>query len=129
MSVDNPEIKLKVEGAVRIKSTVLGEGLFFEESEFSLGAINDGFRLQKSGWRIFEVYGKTGFSFDNVNVYPDNDNQQQLGLENNRWSKLYVADINCSGDLSLSNLETPPPGADVVELVMDKATGKIYRKS
>ena len=121
--------KLDVNGSVQIKSAVMGEGLHFAGSEFSLGAVQDGFRLQKGGWRIFEVYGKNGFSFDNVNVYPDNDNQQSLGQENNRWANVHVSDIFCTGKLSLKNLETPPPDADLVELVIDKNTGKVYRKS
>lgn len=123
-----PEKKLDIDGSVKLKSSALGEGLFFADSDFSLGAVQDGFKLQKGGWRIFEVYGKDRLSFDNVDVYPDNDSQQSLGLNNNRWGTLHVVNISCSGTLSFSNLTTPPPGAKIVDLVMDENTGEIYRK-
>jgi len=124
----DPNHALEVNGSVKIKSSVVGTGLHFADSDFSLGAVEDGFRLQKGGWRIFEVYGKNGLSFDNVNVYPDNDQQQSLGLQGNRWADLHVVNIVCTGELSIGNLETPPPNAEIVDLVMDKNTGKIYRR-
>ncbi len=106
------------------------KGLFFEGSDFSLITVQeDGLKLQKGGWRIFEVYGKDRLSFDNVDVYPDNDEQQSLGLENNRWGKLYVKDILCTGEINIKNLEFPPPDAEIVDLVIDKNTGKVYKKN
>lgn len=124
-----PETKLDINGTLKLKASALGKALFFADSDFSLGATQGGFRLENGGWRIFEVTGKNRLFFDNVDVYPDNDKQQSLGLETNQWATLYVVDVSCSGGLSLTNLENAPPGTETVDLVADKRTGKIYRKN
>ena len=127
--------KLDVNGTLRVKSQFLGQGIYFVDTEYSMGdGVGDGdtdyqgFRLQKGNWRIFEVDGTTDFFFDNVNVYPDNDNSQSLGLKENRWSELHAADGFFTGSLNLANLTTPPQGVKTVDLVIDPQTGKVYLK-
>ncbi len=128
IGIDNPEKKLDINGPIRIKNTDQHQAIFFVDSDFTIGTEHDSFTLRKGGFRIIQVYGTNRLSFDNVDVHPDDDNQQSLGLENNRWKELHVADISCTGSLNLKNLETPPSGVQTVDLVMDPDTGKIYRK-
>ena len=135
----NPEHSLDINGTISIKSSAIGKGIFFINSDFSLGDGNHRFRLQRkldesTSLRIFEVLlsdiNKNGeFFFDNVDVYPDNDNNQSLGKNQNRWSELHAVDGYFTGTLNVSNLTTPPTGVETVDLVIDPNTGKIYRKA
>jgi len=134
----NPEHTLDVNGTIRIKSSALGKGIYFINTDFTLGDDVHRFRLQKNfqstSLRIFEVLlsdpnQKGEFFFDNVDVFPDDDNKQRLGKKKNRWSELHAAKGYFTEELNLANLNTPPPGIKTVELVIDPETGTIYRKS
>ncbi len=134
----NPNHTLDVNGTIRIKSSALGQGIYFINTDFSLGDGSHRFRLQRNfqstNLRIFEVLlsdinQKGEFFFDNVDVYPDDDNKQSLGKKENRWSELHAAKGYFTEGLNLTNLTTPPPGVNTVDLVIDPKTGTIYRKS
>jgi hypothetical protein len=146
VGVDKPVHTLDVNGTLRIKSTDTGFGLHFAGSEYSLGTKGaHSLILQKGNEsasvrdRIFEVILEYSadkstvvlkeFRFDNVDVFPDNDNAQSLGLPGNRWSQVHAVDAFFSGSLNVRNLGTPPAGVATVDLVVDPKTGKIYRKS
>jgi hypothetical protein len=146
VGTDKPDHTLDVNGTLRIKSTDTGFGLHFVGSDYAFGTKGSGsLILQKGGEktgirdRIFEVMLEISedrstvllkeFRFDNVDVFPDNDDAQSLGLPQNRWSELHVVDAFLSGSLNISNLSTPPAGVTTVDLVIDPSTGKIYRKS
>ncbi len=134
----DPAHKLDVNGTIRLRSSNLGEGLYFAKG-YSLGDGSQRFRLQRNFnpglvFRIFEVVlsdpdEKGEFFFDNVDVYPDDDNAQRLGTEDNRWSELHAAKGLFTEGLNLANLTTPPPGVSTVDLVIDPKTGTIYRKN
>lgn len=130
---------------IRIRSSDDGKAIYFADSNdenayeekdyYSMGALGpytadlqNKFKLQYGNWRIFEIRDKEDFFFDNVNVYPDDDNKQSLGLTNNRWKEVHAVEIMAE-KINLSNLETPPPGTQTVNLVLDPVTGKIYRKN
>jgi hypothetical protein len=146
IGTDKPAHTLDVNGTLRIKSTNTGFGLHFIESKYSFGTKGSHSLILQKGEentgirdRIFEVMLEFSedrstvllkeFRFDNVDVFPDNDNAQSLGLQANRWSQLHVVDAFCSGSLSIRNLSTPPAGITTVDLVVDPKTGRIYRKS
>lgn len=130
---------------IRIRSSSEGKAISFadekeeniceEKDYYSMGALGpytadlqNKFKLQYGNWRIFEVRNKDEFFFDNVNVYPDDDNQLSLGLSTNRWKEVHAVDI-VAEKINLSKLETAPPGTQTVNLVLDPTTGKIYRKN
>ncbi len=142
----DPTHTLDVNGTLRIKSTDTGFGLHFVGSDYSLGTKGShSFILQRGGEntgirdRVFEVMLEFSedrstvllkeFRFDNVDVFPDNDNAQSLGLKDNRWAELHAVDGVFSGSLNISNLTTPPANVQTVDLVVDPQTGKIYRKN
>ena len=50
----------------------------------------DLFRLEWENSRIFEVQDNTDFIFDNVDVYPDDDNTLSLGRDTKRWSSFHA---------------------------------------
>lgn len=134
----SPDHKLDIDGTIRIKSSSIGKGIYFINTDFSLGDGSHRFRLQRNfqstNLRIFEVLlndvGQKGeFFFDNVDVFPDDDNRQSLGKKENRWSELHAAKGHFTEGINLSNLSTPPPGVNTVDLVIDPQTGTIYRKS
>lgn len=137
IGTESPDHTLDVNGTIRIKSSALGKGIFFIDTDFSLGDGSHRFRLQRNfqstRLRIFEVLlsdpGQMGsFFFDNVDVYPDDDNQQSLGKKENRWSAVHATKGYFSEELVIDNLTSPPPGVQTVDLVIDPETGKIYRK-
>ncbi len=130
---------------IRIRSSSEGKAIYFAEEKeeqitedkeyYSMGALGpytadrqNKFKLQYGNWRIFEVRDKDEFFFDNVDVYPDDDNIQCLGKTNNRWKEVHAVDISAA-KLNLSDLETAPAGVQTVDLVLDPGTGKIYRKN
>jgi hypothetical protein len=143
VGLNNAAHTLDVNGTLRIRSTNTGFGLHFVGSDYSVGTKSGTFILQKGDGnairdRIFEVALEFSqdrstvvakeFRFDNVDVFPDNDNAQSLGLQGNRWSQLHAVNGFFSG-LTIENLSAAPPNAQTVELVVDRQTGKIYRKS
>lgn len=130
---------------LRIRSSEDGKAIYFadakeeniceEKDYYSMGALGPytadlqhKFKLQYGNWRIFEVRDKDQFFFDNVNIYPDDDNTLSLGMPNNRWKDVHAVEMTAE-KMNLMNLETPPPGTQTVNLVLDTATGKIYRKN
>jgi hypothetical protein len=130
---------------LRIRSSDDGKAIFFadqqdqnmcEEKEYyNMGALGPytadrqrKFKLQYGDWRIFEVRDKDQFFFDNVDVFPDDDNKQRLGLKSNRWKELNAVAIGADA-VNLYALEKPPAGTPTVELVVDPVTGRIYRKN
>jgi hypothetical protein len=141
---------LEIDGTLKIKSTDTGFGLQFFGSEYSLGVKGQNSVILQKGSdesgnrdRIFEVWLEysedrsqvisKSFLFDNVDVFPDNDDQK-LGKPENRWKELNAVNGSFSGhlnvgSLNMNNLRTAPDNAQTVELVMDKATGEIYRKA
>ena len=134
----SPQHKLDVNGTLRIKSNNMGEGVFFAKTKYALGDFSQQLRLQREVGgvvlRIFEIVlsdpnEKGSFFFDNVDVFPDDDNALRLGTEDNRWSELHAAKGHFTEGLNLTNLTTPPPGVSTVDLVMNPQTGKIYRKN
>ncbi|MBU1043168.1 MAG: hypothetical protein KJ915_02065 [Candidatus Omnitrophica bacterium] len=137
MSENNSEHALDVNGTIGVKSAALGRGIYFVNTDFSLGDDSHRFRLQRNfpgtNFRIFEVLlsdpnEKGEFFFDNVDVFPDDDNKQSLGKKDNKWSEVHAVKGNFTGGLNLANLTTPPPGVKTVDLVIDPETGTIYRK-
>lgn len=134
----SPQHKLDVNGTIRIKSNDMGEGIFFADTKYVLGDFSQQLRLQKEAGgvvlRIFEIVlsdpsEKGSFFFDNVDVFPDDDNALRLGTADNRWSELHAAKGHFTEGLNLANLSTPPPGVNTVGLVIDPITGTIYRKN
>jgi hypothetical protein len=144
VGLNNPLHTLDVNGTLRIKSTDTGFGLHFVGSDYCIGTKSGTLILQKGAAntgirdRIFEVALEYSadrsqvvakeFRFDNVDVFPDNDNGQSLGLPTNRWSELHAVNGIFSGSLNIRGLSTPPPGVQTVELVLDPKTGQVYRK-
>lgn len=134
----SPQHTLDVNGTIRIKSNDMGEGIVFSDTKYVLGDFSQQLRLQKEAGgvvlRIFEIVlsdpnEKGSFFFDNVDVFPDDDNALRLGTADNRWSELHAAKGHFTEGLNLANLSTPPPGVNTVGLVIDPNTGTIYRKS
>jgi hypothetical protein len=143
VATEEPSHTLDVNGTLRIKSTDTGFGLHFVGSEYSLGTKDSHSIILQRGEstgnrdRIFEVMLEYSpdrgtaifkeFRFDNVDVFPDNDNGQSLGLQQNRWSEVHAVN-GFLGSLNITGLTTPPPGVHTVDLVVDPRSGKIYRK-
>jgi hypothetical protein len=109
VGLDKPLHALDVNGTLRIKSTDTGFGLHFVGSDFSMGVKGSNRLILQKGSdaahvrdRIFEVALEISedrntvilkeFRFDHVDVFPDNDNAQSLGLQGNRWSQLHAVD-------------------------------------
>ena len=130
---------------IRVRSSSDGKAIYFADEKeesicedkdyYSMGALGPytadrqcKFKLQYGNRRIFEVRDKDGFFFDNVDVYPDDDDSQCLGLSENRWKEVHAVEI-LGAKLNLSDLETAPAGVQTVDLVVDPGTGKIYRKN
>ncbi|MDP3970062.1 MAG: hypothetical protein Q8P90_00005, partial [bacterium] len=96
IGVDVPLTALDVAGALRLSTPNINAFEFGNAYNiyYSESAV---FQLKTTGnSRIFEVTDDTDFFFDNVDVYPDNDNAQSLGLTTNRWSEVHATE----GDFS-----------------------------
>jgi hypothetical protein len=131
----NPNHTLDVVGDMKIKTPLNTTSKLHLDDTFILEADDSWLRLNHDQLRVFEYArdypspGSFSFFFDNVDVYPDSDNAQSLGKRENKWSEVHAAKGYFTKGLNLSNLTTPPPGVNTVDLVIDPITGTIYRKS
>ena len=115
IDVEVENVILEVNGQMAISGNNHGEALIFKNSGFILGdSGNPGvwgdFRLvDHRNRRIFQVINSTDFFFDNVNVYPDDDNTLFLGLPKQRWAKFYSVEGYFSGKVGIGRLDANHP--------------------